>query len=115
MINPLSTHLLLILMDCFHKEYEVMIKRLSIILLGALLLFGCASQSRIMNRLELGMTRAEVVEAMGEPKSSSAIKDIEFLKYRLRSGGGFTDEYYIRLQAGKVNAFGRVGDFGLGF
>jgi hypothetical protein len=29
--------------------------------------------------------------------------------------GLFTAEYYVRLQEGKVNAYGRVGDFGLGY
>ena len=91
-----------------------MVKRCSILLLGALLLFGCASSNK-MNQLELGMTKAEVIDTIGEPKSASAIEELEYLKYRFKSSGWFTDEYYVRLQDGKVDAYGRVGDFGLGF
>ena len=91
-----------------------MIKRLIIVVLGVLLLFGCSSSKR-MNQLKLGMTKAEVIEAIGPPKSTSATEDIVYLRYQLRYGSGFTSEYFVRLQEGRVDAFGRVGDFGLGF
>lgn len=93
----------------------MMIKRLIFILLAIVLLFGCAASSKKMNRLQLGMTKADVIKAMGSPKSSSASKNIEYLKYRFRTDGLFTADYYIRLREGKVDAFGSVGDFGLGY
>jgi hypothetical protein len=37
------------------------------------------------------------------------------LKYQLISDWIFTDRYYVRLTDGRVDAFGRVGDFNLGF
>ena len=61
------------------------------------------------------MTKAEVVEAMGPPQSTSAKPEVEYLNYRLSSGGMFADDYYVRLRNGKVDAFGTVGDFGIGY
>jgi len=52
---------------------------------------------------------------MGPPDSTSASRDIEFLKYRFTSEGLFTSEYYVKLQNGSVDAYGRSGDFGLGY
>jgi hypothetical protein len=91
------------------------IKRLTVMLLAALLIFGCAASSKKMNKLQMGMTKAEVVEAMGPPQSTSAKPEVEYLKYRLSSGGMFADDYYVRLRNGKVDAFGTVGDFGIGY
>ena len=93
----------------------MMIKRLTFILLAIVLLFGCAASSKKMNRLQLGMTKAEVIKAMGSPKSASANQNIEYLRYRFRTDGLFTAEYYVRLRKGKVDAFGKAGDFGLGY
>ena len=93
----------------------MMIKRLTFILLAIVLLFGCAASSKKMNRVQLGMTKAEVIKAMGSPQSTSAIKNVEYLRYRFRTDGLFTAEYYIRLNEGSVAAFGKAGDFGLGY
>jgi len=68
-----------------------------------------------MNKVNLGMTKTEVIEAIGNPKSTSASEDIEYLRYKFMTDGLFTAEYYVRLQQGKVDAFGRIGDFGLGY
>jgi hypothetical protein len=92
-----------------------MIHRIVILLVATAFLFGCAGSSKKMNKVGLGMTKAEVIEAIGDPKSTSANEDIEYLRYKFMTDGLFTAEYYIRLQEGKVNAFGRVGDFGLGY
>jgi outer membrane protein assembly factor BamE (lipoprotein component of BamABCDE complex) len=86
-----------------------MVNRIMVLLVGLVLFFGCAGSSKNMNKLRLGMSKTEVIEAMGQPNSTSASRDIEFLKYR------FTSEYYVKLQSGNVDAFGRSGDFGLGY
>ncbi len=88
--------------------------RLFILVLTTLLLLGCAS-ARKMNSLSLGMTREEVIEVMGSPDSTSEIEDILYLKYRLSSGGIYKDDYYVRLKDGEVDAYGREGNFGLGY
>jgi hypothetical protein len=80
--------------------------------LAVLALAGCASQT---NQLQLGMSRAQVVEAMGSPSSTSEMGNTVYLKYRLHSDWIFSERYYVRLVDGKVDAYGRVGDFNLGY
>lgn len=82
--------------------------------LPALLLLGCATAHRL-NSVRIGMTRDEVVAVAGEPSSTSQMGNEQFLKYQLASDWIFTDRYYVRLTNGRVDAFGRVGDFNLGF
>ena len=91
------------------------IKRPTVMLLAALLIFGCAASAQKMNQLQMGMTKAEVIVAMGSPQSTSSKADVEYLKYRLSSGGMFANDYYVRLRKDKVDAFGTVGDFGIGY
>ena len=89
--------------------------RFLLVLLAAAVMIGCAASSRMMNELELGMTEAQVIAAIGEPDSTSSTKGEVLLKYRLRATGLWKNTYYVRLQDGKVDAFGQVGDFGLGY
>ena len=90
-------------------------RRIIFIAVAGLLLLGCAGSSKKIDGVQIGMTKQQVVEVMGTPRSTSAIEEIEYLKYRLRSDGLFTAEYYVRLQNGQVDAFGQMGDFGLGY
>jgi hypothetical protein len=82
--------------------------------LVALLLLGCGTASKL-NSVQLGMTKAQVIDAVGTPSSTSEMGDTLYLKYQLCSDWIFTDRYYVRLTNGKVDAFGRVGDFNLGY
>ena len=91
-----------------------MTNKLLILLLLFFLFFGCAATSKKINSLSLGMTKKEVVGAMGSPSSTSETKGVLYLKYRLRDGL-ITDDYYVRLIDGKVNAYGRFGEFSLGY
>jgi len=63
-----------------------------------------------MNQLNLDMTKKEVIEAIGEPTSTSAQKNTEYLNCQLSTGGVFTNEYYVSLLDGKVVAYGKVED-----
>ena len=90
-------------------------RRIMCIVVTGLMVIGCAVSSKRMNAVRLGMTQQEVIESIGNPDSTSAIEETLYLKYRLRSNGLFTSEYYVRLQNGQVDAFGQVGDFGLGY
>lgn len=92
-----------------------MVNRIMVLVVGLVLFFGCAGSPKNMNKLRLGMSKTEVIEAMGQPDSTSASRDIEFLNYRFCSEGLFTSEYYVKLQSGRVDAYGRSGDFGLGY
>jgi hypothetical protein len=80
--------------------------------LAVVLLFGCASK---MNQVQIGMTRDQVLGAIGSPSSTSEMGGITYLKYQLCSDWIFTDRYFVRLTNDKVDAFGRVGDFNLGY
>jgi hypothetical protein len=92
-------------------------KALQILFLVAIVaIAGCATASR-MNRLSVGMTKKEVISAMGEPSSTAAPGNgVEFLRYELSPTVAaaeyhITQEYYVRLINGRVESYGRMGDF----
>ena len=87
---------------------------IGLLLLLVILLAGCGTASRL-NSVQLGMTRDQVVDVAGTPSSTSQMGNTQYLKYQLTSDWIFTDRYYVRLTDGRVDAFGRVGDFNLGF
>lgn len=76
-------------------------------------LFGCAT-ARIMNRVNLGMSRDEVVRTIGQPSTTKAASDgTQILEYVLyNSYNGLYEQYWVTLKDGKVVQFGRAGDFG---
>ena len=86
-----------------------------VIFLAVVFLFGCAGSSKKMNRLNLGMTKQEVIEAIGEPTSTSAKRNTEYLNYYLTTRGVVTSVYYVKLLDGKVNSYGKAGDYGLSY
>lgn len=80
-------------------------------------LIGCAATPK-MNRLSVGMTKAEVITTMErDPDSTSAKGEVEYLTYLLwrdfwnRSPGDYSDRFFVRLTNGRVESFGRYGDF----
>jgi hypothetical protein len=78
------------------------------------LLSGCATADRI-NAVSLGMTKAEVIRAIGQPISTSAANGVEILNYALREGFGFAranTPYSVQIVDGHVVSYGRQGDFG---
>ncbi len=90
----------------------MLMRRILVLVVAAGLILGCAGTSKKINNVQLGMTKSDVISVMGEPNHSSVREDSEILFYKLTSGGIFTDEYIVRLQQGKVDLFGRRGDFG---
>jgi hypothetical protein len=78
-------------------------------------IIGCATAGKI-GRVKLGMTREEVVSAIGSPASVSAQGRAEYLNYALSETSdqafyGVTVPYYVRLVDGRVESYGRSGDF----
>ena len=61
--------------------------RIIVIFIAVVFLFGCAVSSKKMNQLNLGMTKQEVIETIGEPTSTSAKRNTEYLNYHLTTGG----------------------------
>lgn len=92
-----------------------MVKRTVVLIVGLVLLLGCAGSAKKMNNLQVGMTRADVIDALGPPDSTSANLYVEYLKYGSCPAGLFSSQYYVKLQDGIVTAYGRYGDFGLGY
>ena len=81
----------------------------------ALFLFGCATAHKI-NSVQLGMTKDEVIATIGKPTSISAKDGTEYLNYRFSETDdhafyGVTTPYFVRLVNGKVDSYGRTGDF----
>jgi outer membrane protein assembly factor BamE (lipoprotein component of BamABCDE complex) len=82
---------------------------------GFIFVFGCATAHKI-GKVQLGMTKQEVIRVMGKPVSVSAQGVSEYLNYSLSETGddafrGVTMPYYVRLLQGRVDSFGRLGDF----
>jgi major membrane immunogen (membrane-anchored lipoprotein) len=85
------------------------------IVVSALLLAGCANSGKI-NAVQTGMTREQVEAVMGKPVSTSSQGNLTYLNYKLAETSkdaqwGRETPYYVRLQGGKVESFGRTGDF----
>ena len=85
---------------------------LPILLLAGALLAGCTTSSAL-NNLHIGMDRSQVVALLGQPDSTSAQANVEYLTYYLAVNsqeGPLRDQpYLVRLVDGKVESFGRLG------
>jgi len=70
-----------------------------------------------INKIKAGMTREQVIEAIGKPENIHAGKDAEFLIYTMkervtgRKEAGLVVEnvkYFVRIVGGRVESFGRL-------
>jgi Short C-terminal domain len=92
--------------------------QISAFLLAGALLSGCATSGKI-NSVSIGMTKNQVVEAMGAPDTVSSHSGSEYLSYFLCYSNCAAlivenrgrDWYYVRLINGTVESFGKKGDF----
>ena len=80
----------------------------AVILLLAALFAGCATADQL-NKLRIGMSKDQVVAVLGQPDSTSAQANIEYMTYYLSndSSYGRDQPYMVRLVDGKVESFGR--------
>jgi outer membrane protein assembly factor BamE (lipoprotein component of BamABCDE complex) len=88
--------------------------RFSAIAFVLLLSVGCATSGK-MGQVSIGMTRAEVIDALGDPVSTSGTGGTEYLNYHLSETSEdvkyeVKKDYYVRLVNGRVDSFGRLGD-----
>lgn len=81
-------------------------------------IMGCTTtyNSRLINRISLGMPKQEVISIMGEPESVSATNGVEYLTYSLYPPPPYytiteKNTYYVRIINGIVDSYGRIGDF----
>ena len=99
------------------KSRFIMLKS-TVVVLFAVALLGCATSTK-MNNVSVGMTKQQVIAAMGQPESVRADGGVESLHYKLSESGDWvrgtwgvpTRDYFVRLRNGVVDAYGKVGDF----
>ncbi len=97
---------------------------------------ACATSLTKTNELNIGMTKAEVIQVLGTPDTTRAVEGVEYLTYQL--GTGFSPDkcfigtiltlgimapmacgheylipFIVRLADRKVNAYGKPRDFDL--
>ncbi|RLB28397.1 MAG: hypothetical protein DRH11_17390 [Deltaproteobacteria bacterium] len=89
-------------------------KKLALLGVIAILFLGCATAPKV-NKIQLGMSRAEVIAILGDPISITATQEAEYLNYRLsetRTNAmmGLSTPYYVKIVGGKVEAYGRSED-----
>ena len=78
-----------------------------ILLIGLILLLGGCSPWIGMHNVELGMTKAEVMQQMGKPSNASGSGNEEYLWYI--PANRFWERYYVHVVNGKVEAYGQLG------
>lgn len=88
-------------------------KQMVMLVMLTIFVGGCAGSASMMNSLNVGMTKADVINVLGAPDYTGAKKDTEILCYNLTTGGLFKDSYFVIIKEGKVDRFGRQGDFGI--
>jgi hypothetical protein len=88
--------------------------KILIIGLAALFVAGCLSPASKINNVSIGMTKDEVIKAMGTPASVTADDKAEYLNYALSETGPqfgvpyVATPYEIKLVNGKVVSYGRA-------
>ena len=66
---------------------------------------GIASSSEV-NRLSIGMTKAQVLEIIGQPRSSNTQGRIEILLWHFGPSGHVGQQYQVTLSNGTVIGYG---------
>jgi len=97
-----------------------MLKAFTAVLIAGLVV-GCATSSKNLNKVRVGMTKAEVIQILGQPESTRANRAVEFLIYSLseriaRPGEApapvqILGKYFVKFVDGHVESFGHLGDF----
>ena len=83
-------------------------------LLIGLLLAGCSAGPSRIEGVEAGMSKAEVIAVLGEPRATSVISGAEYLTFKVwrsfwrRQPGNYRDVHYVRLAGGRVTEHGDI-------
>ncbi len=90
--------------------------RIILVIITALFVSGCytglGQHSSKFNKVSLGMSKAEVIDAIGKPQSTSAKDGVEYLTYNVYEVVfGQYVPYFVRIKNGKVESYGKMGDF----
>jgi len=97
-----------------------MLKAFTVVLIAGLVV-GCATSSKNLNKVRVGLTKAEVIQILGQPESTGANRTGEFFIYSLseriaRPGEApapvqILGKYFVKFVDGRVESFGRLSDF----
>ena len=72
---------------------------------------GCVTWASNMNKISEGMTKRDVVAILGNPESTASPgHGVQILRYNLAIPGNW-QEHYVKLIDGKVDSYGKIGDF----
>lgn len=67
------------------------------------------------DRISVGMNKGQVISTLGKPDETSATSGTEYLKYGWDNPFdgivGPVEWYFVRFVNGKVDSYGKVGDF----
>ncbi len=79
---------------------------------SCLFLMGCTTMISATNKLNIGMSKQEVIGVLGEPQSSKASENEEVWEYQLLA----TDlreheEFWAVFKDGRLAQYGKAGDF----
>ena len=73
---------------------------------------GLGQHSSKFNNVSLGMSKGEVIDAIGKPQSTRAADGVEYMTYNVYEVVfGQYVPYFVRIKNGKVDAYGKMGDF----
>jgi hypothetical protein len=78
--------------------------------LAATALMTGSALSQGLSQIQIGMTKQEVIQVLGNPTSASGRGGTETLKYNLFSGWGsnaWYQDYYVQLVQGRVTSYGQ--------
>jgi hypothetical protein len=82
--------------------------KLTVVVMVACLLGGCATSSSKLNGVHIGMTKTDLVRQLGAPDTSRGQANIEYLTYYLKNDTSANNQpYMVRLIDTKVESFGR--------
>jgi len=91
--------------------------RYCIVVVGALLI-GCATNSASLTKVNIGMTRTQVIQILGQPQSASSDSQNEYLIFELRDRMSrieepwplhqITEHYYVAFRNGLVESYGKT-------
>jgi len=87
--------------------------RNAILFCSCLFIMGCVTFTTATNKLNLGMSKQEVIGVLGQPSSIKANDNTEILEYMLSDNRrGVLVQYWVTLKDGRVVQYGNSGDFG---
>lgn len=81
-------------------------RKLILLVVMAVLLSGCSPWIGL-HKIELGMSKPEVMQQMGKPTNVSGSGSEEYLWYI--PANRFWERYYVHIVNGKVEAYGQLG------